>query len=75
MSAPVGSDEEVAGVELCQVVPFDVSRLPDAPGATKLGVLVPLPRMTLFAVKVLSPVPPEETASVALNPAAVPVVF
>jgi hypothetical protein len=58
-------EEEAAGVVLCQVVPFDVSRLPDVPGATKLGVEVPLPSMTLFAVSVVSPVPPLATPTVA----------
>jgi hypothetical protein len=64
MSAPVGMEEEAAGVVLCQVVPFDVSRLPDVPGATKLGVLVPLPKITLFAVSVVNPVPPDATPKV-----------
>jgi hypothetical protein len=57
-------DDDDDGVVLCQVVPLLVSRLPDAPGATKLGVLVPLPRMTLFAVSVVSPVPPDATPKV-----------
>jgi hypothetical protein len=65
MSAPVGMDDDDAGVVLCQVVPFDVSRLPLLPGATKLGVLVPLPKITLFAVSVVSPVPPLATLTVA----------
>lgn len=64
-----------AGAVLCQVVPLLVRTLPEVLGATKVGLLVPLPRMTLFAVSVASPVPPEATASVALKPAAVPVIL
>jgi hypothetical protein len=64
MSAPVGMDDDAAGVVLCQVVPLLVSRLPLLPGATKLGVEVPLPRMTLFAVNVPKPVPPFATVKV-----------
>jgi hypothetical protein len=38
-------------------------------GATKLGVEVPFPKITLFAVKVARPVPPEVTPNgvVAVN--------
>lgn len=64
MSAPVGRDEEAAGVVLCQVVPLLVSKFPLVPGATKVGALVPLPRITLFAVSVVAPVPPFATESV-----------
>jgi len=67
--------EEDAGAVLAQVVPLLVSRLPLVEGATKLGALVPLPKITLFAVKVASPVPPDATASVADKDAADPVVF
>ena len=73
MSAPVGIC--AAGAVLVQVVPLDVRRLPDEPGATKLGEEVPLPRITLFAVKVVAPVPPEVTSSVADKDAAEPEVF
>jgi hypothetical protein len=38
-----------------------VKTLPLVLGATKLGVEVPLPRITLLAVKVARPVPPEVT--------------
>jgi hypothetical protein len=58
-----------------QVVPLDVSTLPEVPGATKAGVDVPLPKMTLLAVRVVSPVPPLATATVPVTLAAVPVVF
>jgi hypothetical protein len=50
------------GAALVHVVPLLVRTLPLAPGATKVGVLVPLPRMTLLAVSVDSPVPPLATA-------------
>ena len=52
----------VAGVVLAQVVPLDVNRLPDAPGATNVGAEAPFPKITLFAVSVESPVPPSATA-------------
>jgi hypothetical protein len=45
-------------------VPLDVSTLPFVPGATNNGADVPLPRMTLLAVKVDAPVPPLATAKV-----------
>ena len=44
-----------------QVEPLDVRTFPVVPGATKVGLDVPLPRMTLLAVSVLKPVPPPET--------------
>ena len=62
MSAPVGIC--AAGAVLAQVVPLDVSRFPLVEGATKLGALVPLPKITLFAVRVVAPVPPLATPSV-----------
>ena len=45
-----------------QVVPFEISKLPEDPGATKLTADVPFPRTTLLAVKVERPVPPSATA-------------
>jgi hypothetical protein len=53
-----------AGVADVQVVPFEVSTFPDVPGATNKGADVPLPKMTLFAVSVVAPVPPLATARV-----------
>jgi len=47
-----------SGVVDCQVVPFDVNKLPLVPGATNCTVLAPLPRITLFAVRFADPVPP-----------------
>jgi hypothetical protein len=64
MSEPVGTDALAAGAVLCHVVPLLVSRLPEVPGATKVGELVPFPRITLFAVRVVAPVPPLETLRV-----------
>ena len=60
---------EAAGAVDCHVVPLLVKTLPDVLGATKLGVEVPLPKITLFAVKVARPVPPEATPTgvVAVN--------
>ena len=52
---------EAAGAVDCHVVPLLVKTLPDVLGATKLGVEVPLPKITLFAVKVARPVPPDVT--------------
>ncbi len=52
----------VAGVALAQVVPLDVNRLPEAPGATASNALVPLPIKTLFKVREDDPVPPSATA-------------
>jgi hypothetical protein len=63
------------GAPLVQVVPFEVSTFPDVPGATKFTAVVPLPMTTLFAVKVVLPVPPLATATVPVTFAAVPVVF
>jgi hypothetical protein len=45
-----------------QVVPLDVSTLPVVLGATNVGAEAPLPKITLFAVSVESPVPPSATA-------------
>jgi hypothetical protein len=52
----------------CQVEPFDVSKLPDVPGATNNGADVPLPRITLLAVSVVVPVPPLAIGSVPVTP-------
>lgn len=58
-----------------QVVPLDVNTLPFVLGATTCTADVPLPRITLFAAKLVTPVPPLPTTKVADKPAAVPVVF
>jgi hypothetical protein len=50
---------------LVQVVPLEVSTLPAVPGATNKGDDVPLPRMTLLAVRVANPVPPWATVTAA----------
>jgi hypothetical protein len=55
MAFPV--ETPVLAVEV-QVVPSDVSKLPDVPGATAVTALVPFPIKTAFAVKVAAPVPP-----------------
>jgi hypothetical protein len=47
-------------------VPLLVNTLPLLPGATACKALVPLPRSTLFNVKVVDPVPPDATGSVPL---------
>jgi hypothetical protein len=52
----------VAGAVLSHTVPLDVKRFPDVPGATNVGAEAPLPKITLFAVSVESPVPPSATA-------------
>ena len=49
---------------LVQVVPLEVNTLPVVPGATKVGALVPLPRITLLAVRVAKLVPPLATGKV-----------
>ena len=54
-----------AGVEDTQVEPLEVKILPFVLGATKVGVEVPLPRMTLLAVSVVRLVPPEATGRAA----------
>jgi hypothetical protein len=41
-----------------QLLPLEVSTLPDVPGATKLTEDVPFPRITLLSVRVVLPVPP-----------------
>ena len=53
-----------AGVEDVQAVPFEVSTLPAVPGETTWTAEVPLPSKTLFAVRVVAPVPPFATGSV-----------
>jgi len=53
---------------LVQVVPFDVRRLPVVLGATNVGLDVPAPRITLLAVNVPKPVPPEVTARGVFKP-------
>ena len=53
-----------AGVVEVQAEPFEVNTLPLEPGATKVTLDVPLPINTLFAVSVVSPVPPEATGRV-----------
>ncbi len=58
---------------LAQVVPFDVRMFPLVPGATNEGVEVPLPRMTLLAVRVARPVPPCATVTAAAVLSNVPV--
>ena len=63
-----------AGAELNQVVPLLVRTLPEVLGATKVGLLVPFPSITLSAVSVVNPVPPEDTSSVADKDAAEPVI-
>jgi hypothetical protein len=67
-------DPPPAGATLCQVVPLLVRTLPEVEGATKVGEEVPLPRITLSAVKVAKPVPPDATSSVADKDAAEPVI-
>jgi hypothetical protein len=52
----------VAGAVLAQVVPLDVNKFPEVLGATNVGAEAPLPKITLFAVSVESPVPPSATA-------------
>jgi hypothetical protein len=72
--APIapGAAQFVVGVELVQVVPFDIKTLPLAPGATASGALVPLPSSTLLAARVVAPVPPLATATVPVTLAEVP---
>jgi hypothetical protein len=53
-----------AGVVEAHVVPLDVSTFPEVLGATTCSALVPLPNKTLFAVRVVAPVPPLATTSV-----------
>ena len=58
---------EAAGAADVHVVPLDTKTLPFEPGATKLGVEAPLPRITLLAVKVVRPVPPWSTPRVPVD--------
>jgi hypothetical protein len=51
-----------------QDVPLLVSRLPEELGATKVGADVPLPKMTLFAVRVVRLVPPCTTDNGVVSP-------
>lgn len=52
-----------AGAVDCQVVPLLVSTLPAVLGATNKGADVPLPKITLLAVKLVAPVPPLATGN------------
>lgn len=56
-----GLPEPPLGAVDCQVVPLDVSTLPEVPGATAWKADVPLPSSTLFAAKVAAPEPPDAT--------------
>jgi hypothetical protein len=58
---------EAAGAADVHVVPLDTKTLPFVPGATNPGVEVPLPKMTLLAVKVVRPVPPWSTPRVPVD--------
>lgn len=59
---------DAAGVEDVQVVPSEVSTFPELPGATNWTADVPFPKMTLFAVRLVFPVPPLETGRVPVTP-------
>jgi len=59
---------EAAGAVDAHVVPFDVNTLPEEPGATTCNADVPLPKMTLLAVRVVAPVPPLPTGRVPVTP-------
>ena len=58
-------------------MPLEVRTLPDVDGATVCTAPVPLPRMTLLAVRVVEPVPPLATDKVPVVPATIgrPVAF
>lgn len=56
-----------AGAVDCHVVPLEVNTLPEVPGATTCTAEVPLPKMTLLAVKDVAPVPPLATLKVPAN--------
>jgi hypothetical protein len=58
----VGS--ELGAAEDTQVEPLEVRTFPDVLGATACGADVPLPSNTLFAVRVVAPVPPLATGRV-----------
>ena len=58
---PVDTPEDAVD---CHVVPLLVSKLPDVLGATNKGDDVPLPNMTLLAVRVVRFVPPFAMGSV-----------
>ena len=66
MDLPV--DNPGVGVDDIQLVPLDVKMLPLELGATKVGVDVPLPIITLFAVNVDKLVPPLAIGSVPVTP-------
>ena len=53
---------------LVQVVPLEVRTLPVVPGATNSGALVPLPKMTLLAVRFARLVPPLAIGRVPVTP-------
>jgi hypothetical protein len=64
--AVVGADDGAAA--LVHVDPFEVSTLPDVPGATACRADVPFPSSTLFAVRDAAPVPPFATGNVPVTP-------
>ena len=59
---------EAAGAVDCQVVPLLVKTLPVVLGATNVGADVPLPKITLLAVRVARLVPPLATGNVPVTP-------
>jgi len=54
---------------LTQVVPFEVSTLPELPGTIACRALAPLPSSTALAVRVPAPVPPLATGRVPVTSA------
>ena len=54
---------DAAGVVDAQEVPFEVSTLPDVPGATLVTADVPLPINTELALNEAAPVPPAAAGS------------
>ena len=59
---------DAAGAVDCHVVPLEVNTLPAVLGATNKGDDVPLPKMTLLAVRVVRLVPPLATGKVPVTP-------
>ena len=54
-------------LSLTQVLPLDVSTLPEVPGAIACNALVPFPNKTPLTASVAAPVPPLATAKVPVH--------
>jgi hypothetical protein len=67
VALPVCDGNEMGAACDTQLVPLLVNTFPTVPGRTDCNPLVPLPNITLFNGKVLTPVPPFATVLTVLG--------